>query len=249
MDEEAHNRPHDGAADDPFGSELPRLLREVEPPPVADLDALFADVQRSVAAERGARAWLRGLATPVRALLAAAVIALLAVLAVTVFGRPDMAVYPIARMALLLVVIAGGLSLLVALALRPLQRPAVPGWLATAITSAALIALLAVYGLPAAHVDHPASVQAPGWLPLLRRAWPCLLIGSTLAAFVYAFLSLLDRGGGARTVVTAAASGLAANLALQLHCPVTDPMHMVFGHLGVVLLVTTVGLLARRTRG
>jgi hypothetical protein len=117
--------------------------------------------------------------------------------------------------------------------------------LATA-TAGALLVLLAVYAMPAAHVAHPASMQARGWVALLHRAAPCLVIGVVLGAIVYAVLGLLDRGGTRRALVTAAASGLAANLALHLHCPVTAPLHMVLGHLGVaVVLVGAASLLER----
>jgi len=237
MDKEAHNRPHGGPSDDDLlGREVPELLRKAEPPP-GDLDALYAQVTHSVAAERGLRAWLRARSTGTRALLATSVIALLVVRSATAFQRPDLGVYPDARMAAVLLVIGAGLSLLLALALRPLQRPAPPAWALVAATAGALLAVLAAYAMPAAHRAHPASLQPPGWLPLLQRALPCLVIGVVLGAVVYAVLVLFDRGGSRRALVTAAASGLAANLVLHLHCPVTEPMHMVLGHLGVAVFL------------
>jgi hypothetical protein len=237
MDKEAHNRPHGGASeDDLLGPELPQLLRKAEPPP-GDLDALYAQLTGSVAAERGLRAWLRARSTGTRALLATSVMALLAVLSATVFQRPDLGVYPGARMAGVLLVIGAGVTLLLALALRPLQRPAPPAWALALATAGALLALLAAYAMPAAHLAHPASLQAPGLLPLLQRALPCLVIGVVLGGVVYAALVSLDRGGSRRALATAAASGLAANLVLHLHCPVTEPMHMVLGHLGVAVFL------------
>ena len=247
MDNEAHNRPHAGAAgDEPLGPELPRLLRKAERTP-ADLDALFEQVTRSVAADRGLRAWLRERSTGVRGLLAAGVLAAFAALAAMAFQRPDLEVYPGARMATVLLVIGAGLTLMLAFVLRPLHLPALPAWVLATATTATLLALLVVYGMPAAHLAHPASLQAPGGSALLQRAAPCLVIGIVIGAIVYAALALLDRGGSRRALVTAAASGLTANLALHLHCPVTDPGHMMLGHLGVaVVLIAGAALLGRR---
>jgi hypothetical protein len=104
--------------------------------------------------------------------------------------------------------------------------------------------------MPPAHTVHPASLHAEGWPALLQRATPCLAIGLAIGALFYGVLALLDRGGSYRAPAMAVASGLAANLALQLHCPVTAPLHMVVGHLGVALLLVAAALFLRgRSRG
>jgi hypothetical protein len=62
------------------------------------------------------------------------------------------------------------------------------------------------------------------------------VIGSAVAAGIYAVLRGLDRGGTRRLPLMAACAGLAANLMLQLHCAVTAPTHLMLGHLGVVVV-------------
>ena len=69
---------------------------------------------------------------------------------------------------------------------------------------------------------------------MIWAALRCLLIGSAVAAGMYAVLRGLDRGGSRRLLLMAACAGLAANLMLQLHCPKTAPLHLLLGHLGVV---------------
>ena len=207
--------------------------------------ALLADLQRAVAAERGAGAWLRSRSTTVRTALALAT--LLAVVLATVVGwlRPDLSVYPAGRMAAIALFIAAGAALELLLALRPLSRPALRDWVAPLATLGALIGLAALYALPAAHLAHPASLHAPGLAELASRAVRCLAIGVPLALSFYALLRVLDRGGAERALSAAAYSGLCANLALQLHCPITAPAHMLFGHFGVALVVIGVALVQR----
>jgi len=64
---------------------------------------------------------------------------------------------------------------------------------------------------------------------------------------------LLDRGAHAglgRRLLAAAAAGLAADLALELHCPIDDPGHLLAGHAAVgVALAAACALLRRVPRG
>jgi hypothetical protein len=159
-----------------------------------------------------------------------------------------MAVYPAARMAAALLVLGAGFAISLLLALRPLQRPGVPGRTVVLAISAVLVGVLVLYGLPAAHLAHPSSLHEPGALSVLRRAIPCLAIGVAIGVAVYGLLALLDRGGSRRAPVMAIAAGLAANLALQLHCPITAPLHMIVGHLGVALLLLAGAVLIARRR-
>jgi hypothetical protein len=237
----------EGAARDAWEAELP-LLREAEPSP-ADLDALFRQCEQSVTAERGLRAWLRARSTAQRRALASAVAVAFAALASFAFGRPDMDVYPAARMAAVLIALAAGVALSLQLAMRPLHRPALSARAAATAVAATLLGVLLLYALPAAHSAHPASLHAEGWQVLLQRATPCLAIGLAIGAVFYGVLALLDRGGSYRAPAMAAAAGLAANLSLQLHCPVTAPLHMVVGHLGVALLLVAAALLLRGRSG
>lgn len=235
-------RPAAGETRDAFEPELSHLLRASEAAP-SDLDTLYRRLEQEVAAERGVRAWLRARSSALRATLAWAVVAAFAGASALAFGRPDLDVYPTVRMAAVLLVIGAGVGVSIFLALRPLQRPTVPVRVVAAATSAALLGVLVMYALPAAHTAHPASLQLPGWAALLQRAIPCLAIGLAIGALIYGVLALLDRGGTSRAPAMAVAAGLGANLALQLHCPVTAPLHMVVAHLGVALLLVAAALL------
>jgi hypothetical protein len=199
-----------------------------------DLDRMQAELQSKLAEERGPAAWLRARPTPVRGIFAGAAMAALVVTTMALWLRPDFEVYPPGRMLALLALLAGMIIVDMILVLWPLQLPAAPGWLTRAAVIAAPLGLLVLYLLPTAHTAHPRSLHPEGLGPLLWTAQKCLLIGSAVAAGIYAVLRGLDRGGTRRLPLMAACAGLAANLMLQLHCAVTAPMHLVFGHLGVV---------------
>ena len=151
-------------------------------------------------------------------------------------------------MAFVLLFIAAVVACDLLLALRPLSRAPLPHWAHRTAIAGALLGLGVVYALPAAHEDHPASQVAQGLAPLFAGALRCLVVGLVLSVVVYALLRALDRGGASRALLAAACSGFAANFALQLHCPVTMPVHMLLGHLGVALLFVLVAALYRRIR-
>jgi hypothetical protein len=244
---------HDPGAGPPTGSdselrdELARWLGPgASPPP--DLGPLYAGLQQELARERGAVAWLRSRSTPVRVTLAGAGL-LLGAAGLGLLGRrPDLDVYPQARMALVVLFSAALIAGQLWLVLRPLQRPAAADWLARALGLGAFGGLLGLYALPAAHLVHPASIQAPGSLALLARALPCLTVGLAVAGLGFSLLKVLDRGGAGRALLAAVCGGVSANLLLQLHCPVTAPAHLLIGHLGAALVFAGgVALWARAT--
>jgi hypothetical protein len=164
--------------------------------------------------------------------LAALLLAIVGVLA----PRPDLTAYPPGRM---LTVFAGlGALLLVSvrLSLRPLHRPPPP---APAVLSVLALSVAAAAGfslLPAAHVLLPHTSPAPE-LGLWQHVRPCLAFGFALGLPLFAALRFFDRGVRLGAWPAAAALGLLGNLALQLHCPITEPSHLLLGH-------ATVGLLA-----
>jgi hypothetical protein len=212
-------------------------MPRVTPP---DLDALFSGMEQQLAGERGVRAWLRSRSTGARLAICAASLVLLAGAVALAWARPDLPVYPAFRLALGALVIVVILVVQLALALRPLSRPPLPGWVSPAAIAGALGALVALYGLPAPHLAHPASVQAPGMQALIARALPCLAFGLFFALASYGLLRVLDRGGtdkARRALLAAAYGGLVANLLLMFHCPVTAPAHLMLGHLGVAVLL------------
>jgi hypothetical protein len=217
-----------------------------------DLDELFALVEQRLAEERGVRAWLRSRSTAVRIALSLASLALLAAPMALAWARPDLAVYPVFRLGLGMLVIIALLALQLLLVLRPLSRPPLPAWASQAAIASALVGLVVLYALPPAHLAHPASLQPPGWPALIERALPCLGFGLAFGLVSYGLLRLFDRGGTRatrRALLAAAYGGLVANLLLLLHCPVTAPAHLLVGHLGVaVLLLLGVGLAAQTVR-
>lgn len=202
--------------------------------PGLNLDQLHAELQGKIAAERGIGAWLRSRPTPVRAMLAGLVLSLVVIVTMGSWLRPDFDVYPQGRMLAVLTSIAGLIAVELVLVLWPLQLPAAPRWLMVAAVVGAPLGLLFWYGAPPAHTDHPRSMAPSGAAALLTGAARCLVVGSAVAAGVYALIRGLDRGGTNRLLLMAACAGLSANLMLQLHCPMTHPGHLVIGHLGVV---------------
>lgn len=230
-------------------AELSRALRGPRsgaPAAPPDLDGLFAAVGRDLQRERGVVAWLRARSTSLRLVLAGSASGAVVLAAYAWFARPDLGAYPVARMVAVVLIAVSVLAASLALALRPTQRPAAPSWAAAAVAGLGLLGLLAVYLLPALPALDPSHAQAPGLEAALHRAWPCLGIGLVVAAALYALWSLLDRGGARRGLAAAAAAGLTANLALQLHCPITAPAHLILGHLGVALVMLGSALAARR---
>jgi hypothetical protein len=200
-----------------------------------NLEKMHAELQGKIAQERGFAAWLRSRPTPLRAMFASFVLGLIVILTMAVWLRPDFDVYPPLRMVSVLGSIAGLIVLELFLVLWPLQLPAAPQWLMAAAVIGAPLALFFWYSTPA-HVGHPASVPAESIGVMISHTVKCLAVGTIAAGGFFALLRGLDRGGSNRLLLMAACAGVAGNLLLQLHCPVTTPVHLVFGHLGVVVL-------------
>jgi hypothetical protein len=226
------------------------LLRAApEPVALPDFATLEAELEREIAGEQGVRAELRALSTPRRYLLVLLPLCSLAGVMLLVRPRLDLAVYPPARMALVVSVVGALVLLSLLFALWSLAWPPVPEALRKLAVALAPISLFVLYALPPAHTAHPASLQAEGLSALIVRALPCLVAGSVVAASAFVLLRVFDRGATRAAWLFAACAGLYANLLLQLHCSVTAPGHMLLGHLGVVLLaLLAVALLGRSGR-
>ncbi|HKU43634.1 MAG TPA: hypothetical protein VJR89_35995 [Polyangiales bacterium] len=202
-----------------------------------DLERLQAELQNELARERGPIAWLRSRSTPLRGMLAGGAVAAIVLATMALRLRPDYAAYPEGRMLAVLGLIAALIVVDLILTLWPLQLPAAPRWLARAAVVAAPLGLFVLYMLPPPHTGHPRTSLPAGFEPAFWAAARCLLLGSAVAAALYALLRGLDRGGTQRLLLMAACAGLAANLMLQLHCPVSAPLHLLIGHLGVLGLI------------
>lgn len=206
-----------------------------------DLDALAA-LQTQQDAERSPLAWLRNQRTRTR-LLASLLItgAVLALVALTT-RRVNFSLYPQPRMALELIALLAITALATQFALWPLHRRPIP--------RARLLALVAGLGLPlvlslapAAHVAHPASAIGAG-ADFAARALACLTFGVIVGLPLLATVLLARRShqrptGPALAAIAGSTVGVAA---LLLHCPITEPMHLLAGHAPVALVLAALTL-------
>lgn len=214
------------AGDTDLGQELSAAARGG---PELDLDQLFSSLNARVQEERGLRAWLCSRSTPARAILAVSIVLALALYQLVSARRPDFAVYPVPRMALVLGVYVCGILLSVAALLRPLgtarREP-----IALAIVFLCLPVVLAL--LP----EAATSFEPHFHRSFTQAAARCFFYGGGFVASIVIALWLLDRSDGlarASLLLLAACAGSAANLLLQIHCPNPEPFHLIVGHASI----------------
>lgn len=233
------------------GLELGKLTEaETDRVPEQSSDARWAELARRVNEEVGPAAWLRSRSTPVRLALALGV----PVLAATVYWatkrRADWDVYPHSRMLLEIGVLVLAVALVARAELRPLQyaaRPVARGGTAVA----AFLAPIAIALFAPAHTAHAASLEGAG-ADFWPRALACLGFGLSIGLPALVVVRLLERNPeGPRVLVLLACGlgGLAGNLTLHLHCPITHLTHLLVGHATVGLVLLPLLLLRRRRSG
>lgn len=211
----------------------------------AGLEALFHGIEAKLKRERGISAWLRSRATPTRLLIAAGWVVALTVLSGLGIPRTRFAPIPAERVVLVLSALAVLAALLLRLGLRPAQVPAVNDRSVFAILAVGLLFPVLAAFLPAG--PHPFD-HYPQYTQT-QATVGCFVIGATTGALVVFLLRALDRAAhGTRMagLVAAVAGGVAGNLALELHCPVTAPAHLLLGHATVGLTLVLLYGLARR---
>lgn len=197
-----------------------------------DFERLLGRVHASLDAERGPWAALRALRTRVRALLVAAMVALV-LAGVLVFARRiDFDAYPRWRLILNGATYAGLLVLVSDLVLRPLHRRAAPAPCEIALVAAGLLA-------PFCWALAPAPVLL---VDATRGGRDCLAIGLALGTALVVLFRALDRAPQTNfrsAALFAAGAGLLANLALACHCPRTLPRHLalVRAPIGFIVLI------------
>ncbi len=230
---------------DPELSEWLAGAREEEPLR-ADYDAMLAGVEAQIAeAERAPTFWLRTRSTLARRLLAAIAALVVVLVGGVLLTRRELGAIDPVELAIAVGALGALLGLSVHHALRPLHRPplSVP---ARAATIALTLVATFVLALLPPH-DHAELASSPGGL--LDHVSPCLFYGLLTGLPVYLVLRLLHRGPSAASLLAACAAGLAGNLVLSLHCPSSDPTHLMLGHFMVALLfvggLAAVHLLAR----
>lgn len=202
-----------------------------------ELATLFAGVERVVAAEHGPAAWMRARPTGFRVALGLGAVVLLVLAVLAIVPRMDLGTYPPERLASALLALSIALVMLLFGTLRPLHRPAPPRW-------TTWVALAASIGVPIALAlfergvvpGTPPQIAAAATSPLM--ALRCFAFGALVAVPVLLLWRALDRapkGTADRLLLGAGGAGIAANLALQAHCAIAHPLHLLAGHATVVL--------------
>ncbi len=200
-----------------------------------DVEAMLGGVRAAVKQDQtGWRAALRRLPTSQRMGIALGVAALVMIGVGLGRRRVDFELYPAVRMWGVLVLFALVAVRGLLLSMRPAWRNAVDELRRPVLLGLALPFVLAV--LPVAHEAHAASIVADKFA---MRAMVCFGYGTAMAAFSGAGWWLVNREVRPDPITwMLAALGLTVvgNVALQLHCPITDPMHLLVSHatLGVV---------------
>jgi len=217
------------------------LLRgqENEPP---SLDALRRRVDADLEKETGLLAGLRARPTAQRIGLVLTLIAVMVGITAGVTPRTDLADYPALRMAVVLLVLSGVTSAAVWRLLRPLHlpKPSITSTrllLVAGVLAPTVAALWPVYG----HVGN----EAGEGLQFALGCGRCAAFGAVMGAPVLALATMLRRArvdGAAVVALAGVSAGLAGNLTLQLHCPITDPAHLVLAHAGLALVLGVVAL-------
>lgn len=213
--------------------------------PIPNADAAFAEIEARIArTERPGLWWFRARSTAIRRLVVWGVGIASVAFCVVAFLRPDWAHYPGSRMAFAL----GGLAILWAACTFAGTRPIhVPPLSRTSIVTLVVIAISLVFALaslPAAHTAVPSAFPPEG-KTLIQHAGPCILFGLAFGVPVYLAVYVVNRGAYAANVLGLAAAGMLGNLALQLHCPITQPNHLLWGHASVAVLFLGTALIVR----
>ena len=193
------------------------------------LEKMMAATQQKIAADVGIAARIKHWSTPVRAGLMFSATAAILAFVLAFRARPDLAAVPIPDVSLR----SAGLLLWVGIGLASAMRPSHIPALRTsgfwAMLGAAVVGPVVVALLPEMHTGHEASLVDNFAL----QTGLCFVWGTAVAFAVVALWRTVERRSQptARHFATAAATAAAAaNIALLLHCPLTDPAHMVVGH-------------------
>ena len=202
-------------------------------------EELFGQLEASVARETGLRAWLRSRPSRVRFAVALISVLLASGASAALARRPDFGDYSDLRLVLLLGSYLAGIVVAFSKELFFSARRASP-----ADYSGLLLAALA---LPFLVAFAPATEASRAFGP--EGALGCFGYGALLTLPTAALLWAFDRDDrlSARTVcLSAAALGLSANLALELHCPSGNAVHLVLGHASVGVAWLVVWAFTRR---
>jgi hypothetical protein len=221
-----------------------RALATGPPLPAAGAE-LWSGLDRALSDETGPRSWLRSRSTRLRIALALGMLVVVMLLGTARLRSDFRSVSSVGLATWLGAFTLAGLGV-IALALPDLgRRRATPrGWLAWPLVALALPAAYALIGWYTLE-----QIPWPPYPPLLQPALACFGYGILLSVPLLALFWLLDRGAGprSRVLAAAAATGLAANGALLLHCSSMHEPHLLLGHatIGVTLALAGWALVSR----
>lgn len=216
----------------------------------AELASLELAVSEDVARDRGLAGWLSSRSTPVRVGLGALVLFGPAVIEYVARRRANYDELPKGWLAVQAGLLTLALLFAIGVVMRPLHR------VALARSQMAAAWALGVLIPPAVSLIPIAGVTAVPPADFWRRALGCFGYGAVLALPALVILYALDRQRHAAwptALIAAAAGGVCSNFALLLHCPITDPLHVLVGHatLGaffVLVYLVLYGVFSARAR-
>jgi len=206
-------------------------------------------LQAELQAEQAAAGWLRNRPTPFRVVLSIGVPTVLVAWHLMANRREDWGVYPPARLVGEAAILLVSLWAAIHFSLRPLYLPP-RTWPRRVVMLVALTLPAVLAALGPAHFAHSASLEGTG-LDFWPRALACLKFGAAMAVPAMLVLLWADRSQGKSltlAALVAGAGGLTGNLVLHVHCPITDPLHLLVGHATVGLLLVAPLLLVAWVR-
>ena len=211
-----------------------------------DVQRMMESMAQRVEQERGATAWLKSLSSPKRLGIALALIAVEVAVTFVLAPRADLGVYPVLRM-VVAVGAMGALAMWAASVMTtPLHSRQLGSFWSWATISAAPVLVGVLSSIPVVDAAHPASLAGRGDA-FVPAAAACFIFGVIIGVPVIVMGAVMERRSRwplRQALTAAAAAGLAGNLALQLHCPITAPAHLLAGHASVCLaLPIALGLL------
>ncbi len=229
------------------GGALARLLAGVEPGREAIAEPSFQDLERSLAGEKGFFGRFASLPSATRWLLAGAVLFVPVATGLAKL-RPDIAVYPPARLAIELCALAGFGLASIWLWLRPLYRRQLGYGLLFAFLAAGLLLPWLLAALPPARANTLwLQTVVPGGLH--PHAAGCFAFGSALALPVVVVIAGLGRRGRSVPgfmILPAVAGALTGLVGLELHCPDASPSHLLAGHAPIAVVLPLLFYLGAR---
>ncbi len=203
------------------------------------MDAVFAGLAADTVDKKPSlRDRLRELSTPVRvALGVSGALVMVAVMSLTMGVRPGLGGEALLRYALVVTSIAGLVAASFSVSLRGLHQRQLgaTGWV---IISLALLVPLALALIPEIwSTGAPMAMMAGDGMDM------CLPLGLATGALTTAVAWVFQRQDFPliyRLLAAAGGGGLTAFAMLQLHCPATDPTHLLVTHAGVGLVLAAV---------